>query len=213
MPERSDEDLMLAAGRGDRAAFGVLVERHYRGMVHFAQRFLGDIARETAEDLVQDVFLKAWKTSRTFKPRAAVRTWLMRITTQYVPGPPASKPVSPGDFPGERIAIRPACCRARGRAKIIFAFRIFAFLARGRIRGQRAGGPDPPGDRAASLQAASGHRAAALSRVFLCADRRGAGGIGPGSGVAALSSPQQPAGETNLDQGGATTASFPRVGR
>ena len=81
MAERSDEDLMLAAGRGDRAAFGILVERHYRGMVHFAQRFLGDIARETAEDIAQDVFLKAWKTSRTFKPRAAVRTWLMRITT------------------------------------------------------------------------------------------------------------------------------------
>ncbi len=81
MPECSDEELMLAAGRGDRAAFGVLVERHYRGIVHFAQRFLGDADRETAEDLAQDVFLKAWKTSRTFKPRALVRTWLMRITT------------------------------------------------------------------------------------------------------------------------------------
>ena len=81
MSEPGSEDLMLAAGRGDRAAFGVLVERYYRAIVHFAQRFLGDIGRETAEDLAQDVFLKAWKTSRTYQPRATVRTWLMRIAT------------------------------------------------------------------------------------------------------------------------------------
>ena len=81
MSEPGSEDLMLAAGRGDRAAFGVLVERYYRGIVHFTQRFLGDIGRETAEDLAQDVFLKAWKTSRTYQPRAMVQTWLMRIAT------------------------------------------------------------------------------------------------------------------------------------
>ena len=81
MSKPDSEDLMLAAGRGDRAAFGLLVERYYRAIVHFAQRFLGDIGRETAEDLAQDVFLKAWKTSRTYQPRATVQTWLMRIAT------------------------------------------------------------------------------------------------------------------------------------
>ncbi len=81
MPERSDEELMLAAGRGDRAAFGVLVERHGRTVVHFVRRFLGDIGRETAEDLAQDVFLKAWKASGGFHPQAAVTTWLLQIAT------------------------------------------------------------------------------------------------------------------------------------
>ncbi len=81
MPERSDEELMLAAGHGDRAAFGVIVERHYRTVAQFAQRFLGDIAPEAAEDLAQDVFLKAWKASGGFKPRATVITWLLRIAT------------------------------------------------------------------------------------------------------------------------------------
>jgi len=72
---------MSAAGCGDRTAFSVLVERHYRSVTHFAQRFLGDIGRESAEDLAQDVFLKAWKASSGFRPRAMVKTWLLRITT------------------------------------------------------------------------------------------------------------------------------------
>ncbi len=81
MPERTDKELMLASGRGDRAAFGLLAERHYRDVVHFAQRFLGTIGRETAEDLAQDVFLKVWRSASRFEPRAAVKTWLLRTTT------------------------------------------------------------------------------------------------------------------------------------
>ena len=41
MTERTDEDLLAAAGRGDRRAFGELVERRHRGLVHFIYRFLG----------------------------------------------------------------------------------------------------------------------------------------------------------------------------
>ncbi len=70
---------MLAAGRGDRDAFGTLVERHYRAVMRFIYRFLGDAGRETVEDLTQDVFLGAWKAAGTFKPRAKVTTWLLQI--------------------------------------------------------------------------------------------------------------------------------------
>ncbi|MGD2110352.1 MAG: RNA polymerase sigma factor, partial [Phycisphaerae bacterium] len=62
-------------------AFGTLVERHGRTIVHFVQRFLGDIGRETAEDLAQEVLIKAWQASSTFTPQAKVLTWLLRITT------------------------------------------------------------------------------------------------------------------------------------
>ncbi|MHC4785649.1 MAG: RNA polymerase sigma factor [Planctomycetota bacterium] len=81
MPEPADDTaLLLAAGRGDRQAFGVLVEQHHRTVVHFVYRFLGIADRATAEDIAQDVFLAAWKAAPSFKPRAAVRTWLLRIT-------------------------------------------------------------------------------------------------------------------------------------
>jgi RNA polymerase sigma-70 factor (ECF subfamily) len=81
MAESHDADLLLAAGRGDRLAFGALVERHHRAVVQYAYRFLGDVDRDTAEDLAQDVFLKAWRAASTFQPRAAVLTWLLRIAT------------------------------------------------------------------------------------------------------------------------------------
>lgn len=79
MPEHKDEDLLVAAGRGDQRAFGTLVERHHRAVVQFVYRFLGDVDRDTAEDLAQDVFLGAWKTAASFQPRAKVITWLLRI--------------------------------------------------------------------------------------------------------------------------------------
>jgi RNA polymerase sigma-70 factor (ECF subfamily) len=81
MIERDDTTLLLAAGRGDRRAFGELVERHHRAIVQFVHRFLAIADRATAEDLAQEVFLAAWTAAPSFKPRAAVRTWLFRIAT------------------------------------------------------------------------------------------------------------------------------------
>ena len=79
MSERADEDLLIAGGRGDRPAFGELVERHHRAVVQFIYRFLGDVDRSTAEDLAQDVFMHAWKAAPSFRARAKVVTWLLQI--------------------------------------------------------------------------------------------------------------------------------------
>lgn len=79
MPERQDEDLMVSAGRGDQDAFGALVERHHRAVVQFVYRYLGDVGRDDAEDVAQDVFLGAFKAAPSFRPRAKVLTWLLRI--------------------------------------------------------------------------------------------------------------------------------------
>ena len=79
MPERQDEDLMVSAGRGDHEAFGALVERHHRAVVQFVYRYLGDVGRDDAEDVAQDVFLGAFRAAPAFRPRAKVQTWLLRI--------------------------------------------------------------------------------------------------------------------------------------
>jgi RNA polymerase sigma-70 factor (ECF subfamily) len=83
MADRLDQELMSAAGRGDRDAFGVLVRRYHRSVMQFACRFLGISDRSTAEDLAQEVFLAAWRAAPSFRPRAGVRvfSWLLRITT------------------------------------------------------------------------------------------------------------------------------------
>jgi RNA polymerase sigma-70 factor (ECF subfamily) len=81
MPDRDDTALLLAAGKGDRQAFGALVERHHRAIIRFVHRFLSTADHATAEDIAQQVFLAAWKAAPSFQPRAAVKTWLFRIAT------------------------------------------------------------------------------------------------------------------------------------
>ena len=59
MTERSDVELMLAAGAGDEGAFGDLVSRHRDAIVNLTYRYLGN--RADAEDLAQEVFLKVYR--------------------------------------------------------------------------------------------------------------------------------------------------------
>jgi RNA polymerase sigma-70 factor (ECF subfamily) len=73
----TDTELVEACLGGAREAFDVLVERHRRNVYHLCFRFVG--THEDASDLSQEVFLRAFRSLRTFKGRAAVGTWLYRI--------------------------------------------------------------------------------------------------------------------------------------
>lgn len=68
---------MEAVRAGDLAAFQALYERHSRAVFTFLLRLLGD--RRTAEDLVQETFLRVFTSGETYRPTAAFRTWLFRI--------------------------------------------------------------------------------------------------------------------------------------
>lgn len=75
---QSDEDLMQEYLLGDESAFEVLVARHVKGVYSFAALFTGNTSE--AEDITQDVFLKAWKYARSYvRTQASFKTWLMRI--------------------------------------------------------------------------------------------------------------------------------------
>jgi RNA polymerase sigma-70 factor (ECF subfamily) len=69
--------LIVAAQQGDRAAFAQLVERYwdrlYRWLYHLARD------QHTAEDLVQESFLKAFAGIKTFQAGTNFRAWLFRI--------------------------------------------------------------------------------------------------------------------------------------
>jgi len=75
----SNENLMARCGRGDKHAFEILVRRHQRSVLNFIYRFIGD--RIEAEDLAQEVFLRAWQSAATYKPTAKFTTWIYRIAT------------------------------------------------------------------------------------------------------------------------------------
>ncbi|CAH1651854.1 RNA polymerase sigma factor [Chelatococcus asaccharovorans] len=76
----SDEDdrLLARIAAGEQAALVRFMERHGRGLRHFAARYLD--SREDAEDVVQDVFVAVWKHAGRFDSgRARATTWLYRI--------------------------------------------------------------------------------------------------------------------------------------
>lgn len=73
-----DQELVSRVGRGDPAAVQALVARKLPRMVQLAHRMLGDAAE--AEDVAQEVLLRAWKQASTWVPGAArFDTWLHRV--------------------------------------------------------------------------------------------------------------------------------------
>jgi RNA polymerase sigma-70 factor, ECF subfamily len=74
----ADEDLISLVQTKDAEAFAVLYDRHGRVAYSLAYRMMGE--RQAAEDLVQDAFLKLWRSARSYRPqRGSVRTWLLSI--------------------------------------------------------------------------------------------------------------------------------------
>ena len=73
-----DEELVRRVGQGDPAAIQAMVARKLPRMLMLAQRMLGDAAE--AEDVAQEVMLKAWKQAPRWTPgQARFDTWLHRV--------------------------------------------------------------------------------------------------------------------------------------
>jgi RNA polymerase sigma-70 factor (ECF subfamily) len=77
----SDEDAreMLQVAQGDRQAFARLFDRHQASVVRFCRRFVGDAAR--AEELAQDVFVRLFRSAKSYQPSARFKTFLFRVAT------------------------------------------------------------------------------------------------------------------------------------
>ena len=73
-----DRALVARARKGDGAAFRVLVERYMKKVYAVALDMTGN--HHDAEDISQEVFLKAFGALPRFCGRAGVSTWLYRMT-------------------------------------------------------------------------------------------------------------------------------------
>lgn len=76
VPETVGEKSQENASEG---TFADHVEPHRREIQAYCYRMLGSY--DDAEDLVQDVFLRAWRGQDGYEGRAGVRTWLYKIAT------------------------------------------------------------------------------------------------------------------------------------
>lgn len=79
----SREDVMLVerALRSDEEAFRLIVEKYTRALNFHLARMVRD--KEIIEDLVQEIFLKAFSNLSSYNHSYAFSTWLYRIATNH----------------------------------------------------------------------------------------------------------------------------------
>lgn len=72
-----EEELIKASQRGNKEAFQVLVTEYQAAVLGFLYR-LGNDA-DTAQDLAQETFLKAWLAIEKYGHRQKFKSWLLKI--------------------------------------------------------------------------------------------------------------------------------------
>ena len=75
--EPSDRDLVVRARQQDVSAYDELIRRYQRKIYQLIYNMTSN--REDAEDLVQDVFVKAYSALPHFKGDSSFYTWVYRI--------------------------------------------------------------------------------------------------------------------------------------
>ena len=76
-----DRALVDRARAGDAGAFEMLVRRYQGWVFTLALRMLGD--RAEAEDMAQEIFLKAYRGLKRFKGASRFSTWLYAIASHH----------------------------------------------------------------------------------------------------------------------------------
>jgi RNA polymerase sigma-70 factor (ECF subfamily) len=74
---RTDHELMEAVQRGDTASLDALFTRHHERLFSFLSRWTGDA--HTAEDLVQETFLKLLHRPERYHHEGEFLAWLFRV--------------------------------------------------------------------------------------------------------------------------------------
>lgn len=78
-PRTTAEDAAYAVAvqRGEVFEYRQLVERYHVPLMRYARRFLGN--GEDAEDVIQEVFFRAYERIRQYDPKRPFSTWIYRI--------------------------------------------------------------------------------------------------------------------------------------
>lgn len=78
MSDKIDQ-LIQRAQHGDKAAFGELVLRYQKHIFTIVYGIIGN--KEEAEDITQDIFIRAYRSLSSLKEQGAFYQWLLRIAT------------------------------------------------------------------------------------------------------------------------------------
>ena len=92
---RSDEQLLALFRAGNDEAFGAIHDRYRQRLFAYIRQMLGAGPRQDAEDVLQDVFVRAYGALRADGRDVHVRAWLYRVAHNRCvdelrrPAPPA----------------------------------------------------------------------------------------------------------------------------
>jgi len=73
----SDNELVKLIQNGDTELFAIIIERYQGKLFAYLYRLIG--GREEAEDLLQDVFIKAFKNMKSYDVTRKFSSWIYRI--------------------------------------------------------------------------------------------------------------------------------------
>lgn len=143
--DSDDAVLVRAAAAGSPEAFDLLVERHRRQVYQVCYRYAGN--HEDANDLAQEVFIRAYRGLGSFRGESAFSTWLYRVAVnvclnERARGRPrlealeVARQVGSGDPPvDEQVAateraaqVRAAVARLPARQRLTVLLRVYEGL-------------------------------------------------------------------------------------
>ncbi|HPY40614.1 MAG TPA: sigma-70 family RNA polymerase sigma factor, partial [Thiolinea sp.] len=73
----TDLELVQRVQAGDKKSFDVLVLKYQHKVINLVMRYMHD--PDTAQDVAQEAFIKAYKGLKNFRGESAFYTWLYRI--------------------------------------------------------------------------------------------------------------------------------------
>lgn len=76
-----DDHWVVLAVKGDEKAYSELTQKYQKPLYFHVRKMIRN--PDFAEDLVQDIFLKAFKSLKNYKNDYALSTWLYRIATNH----------------------------------------------------------------------------------------------------------------------------------
>jgi len=96
-PREDDRDAIAACQGGEREAFDRLVEKYQRDVYRLCYRYVNN--HQDANDMAQEVFLKAYRALDRFRGDSAFSTWLYRIAVNTCLNFRASRKPEAGELP------------------------------------------------------------------------------------------------------------------
>lgn len=73
----SDQKLITSYLKGDERSLEILIKRYLKPIYSFVFRFVGK--SQEADDITQEVFVKAWRSLKKFNLKKSFKTWIFTI--------------------------------------------------------------------------------------------------------------------------------------